>query len=408
MTINDREWLFLAQQTGEPGPFNDMYFKYLRGLGYTGTLQDMIAAFGEGYTPSRIVTSLNSLMAAQADGLYFDTTKTDRFFQENTGPTLADDVGEAMGLALSQRAWNGQTLAELLAGQIELRGTGTTATLGTATAATYNTSTGAGSVSRVDGSNLSAVQVAITPGKRYAVDIETFGLPVYIRDNTGFAVLATTASTGRQTFYVSASGTPISFTATSAGTTTFTLHSFKEVPGKHGIQATGTLKPLRQTTGAKFDGLDDNWLTSYTAGAGENFIVALVTVPSTVSATQILCGAQGSGPSRAFLAINPGGAVRAGVAGVSAVTGGSALLGQTVVIGMTFNATDISVFADDAEVATDVVTGSLPPQAFRVGALNNEGTASSFFAGSIKKLVAGRQFLDLATYRRIRAGLLAV
>lgn len=53
MTINDREWLFLAQQTGEPGPFNDMYFKYLRGLGHTGTLQDMIAAFGGGFTPSQ-------------------------------------------------------------------------------------------------------------------------------------------------------------------------------------------------------------------------------------------------------------------------------------------------------------------------------------------------------------------
>lgn len=51
-TINDREWAFLAQETGQPGPFNDMYFKYLRGLGYTGTLQDMIAKYGEGFSPS--------------------------------------------------------------------------------------------------------------------------------------------------------------------------------------------------------------------------------------------------------------------------------------------------------------------------------------------------------------------
>lgn len=52
-TINDREWAFLSEQTGMQAPFNDMYFKYLRSLGYTGTLQDMIAAYGYGLTPSK-------------------------------------------------------------------------------------------------------------------------------------------------------------------------------------------------------------------------------------------------------------------------------------------------------------------------------------------------------------------
>lgn len=53
MTINDREWKFLAEQTGLSLPFNDLYFRYLRGLGYRGTLQDMIAASGLGFTPSK-------------------------------------------------------------------------------------------------------------------------------------------------------------------------------------------------------------------------------------------------------------------------------------------------------------------------------------------------------------------
>lgn len=51
-TTNDREWAFLSEQTGMQAPFNDMYFNYLKGLGYTGTLQDMIAAYGYGLTPS--------------------------------------------------------------------------------------------------------------------------------------------------------------------------------------------------------------------------------------------------------------------------------------------------------------------------------------------------------------------
>lgn len=52
-TINDREWAFLSEQTGMSAPFNDMYFNYLRGLNYTGTLQDMISSSGLGLTPSK-------------------------------------------------------------------------------------------------------------------------------------------------------------------------------------------------------------------------------------------------------------------------------------------------------------------------------------------------------------------
>lgn len=67
-TINDREWKFLAEQTGLSLPFNDMYYRYLRGLGYTGTLQDMIAASGFGLTPSKglvpwLPTELSGLQA---------------------------------------------------------------------------------------------------------------------------------------------------------------------------------------------------------------------------------------------------------------------------------------------------------------------------------------------------------
>lgn len=51
--VNDREWRFLSEQTGLSLTFNDMYFRYLRGLGYEGTLQDMIASSGLGFTPSQ-------------------------------------------------------------------------------------------------------------------------------------------------------------------------------------------------------------------------------------------------------------------------------------------------------------------------------------------------------------------
>lgn len=52
MTINDDNWMFLHTATGLSLPFNDMYYRYLRDLGYTGTLQDMIARSGLGLNPS--------------------------------------------------------------------------------------------------------------------------------------------------------------------------------------------------------------------------------------------------------------------------------------------------------------------------------------------------------------------
>lgn len=51
-TINDVQWRYLAEKTGLRLTFNDMYFIYLRRLGYLGTLQDMIRAHGKGFKPS--------------------------------------------------------------------------------------------------------------------------------------------------------------------------------------------------------------------------------------------------------------------------------------------------------------------------------------------------------------------
>jgi hypothetical protein len=42
MAINDKNWEFLHTTTGLSLPYNDMYFRYLKGLGYKGVLQDMI------------------------------------------------------------------------------------------------------------------------------------------------------------------------------------------------------------------------------------------------------------------------------------------------------------------------------------------------------------------------------
>lgn len=180
----------------------------------------------------------------------------------------------------------------------------------------------------------------------------------------------------------------------------------------NGTQGTGTLKPLRQTTGAKFDGLGGNWLTDYTAGAGENFIVALVTVPATLGANQVFCGAVGAGiVDRCALGVaNATGQLAGAVGnqGQSVITGGPDLRGTRVVVGLTFNGSTVKLFAGESEVysaaQSGVPTTSIP---FCVGASNIGGDPAAFWAGAVEDARVGRQYLDLATFRQIGTALLA-
>lgn len=68
-TINDVQWRYLAQKTGLRLTFNDMYFIFLRSLGYTGTLQDMIRAYGRGLKPSIEVPTEDVEGGVMADGV---------------------------------------------------------------------------------------------------------------------------------------------------------------------------------------------------------------------------------------------------------------------------------------------------------------------------------------------------
>jgi hypothetical protein len=365
-------------------------------------------------------------------GLYIDTTKTDRFYQESTGITLAASVTDPMGIALDQRLWGGRTydayldtLANLISQPVALEnvywsvggGASITATAGTApdgssTARTLNF--GGGTASALFRNALGTA--GTIHANRVWLRSTTVSGTIKFGLGDGSSLPQKTLTTSWQQFKISPlmAGNPgVQIRRDNAGQLNEVevwTEEFKLVPGNAGTQASGTLKPLLQTTGAKFDGSDDNWLTPFLAQNGANFIVARALVPASISAAQVIAGASGAAANRCFLAIDTSGRVCGGVGSDSTTTivGTSDLRGTDVVVGISLDGTTVKLFANTAEEYS-AVQNSTPTVAvpFRIGANNNNGTAGSFFGGSVKRIVGGYDSLTLDKFKQIRNALLA-
>lgn len=383
-------------------------------------------------------TTLAAYMAAQVDGLWMDLTKSDRFFQDVSLTTLGDDAGEAIGYALDGRKWNGLTYTGLLAVQPEFVVNGNfdtdltgwfsvntggaasgQATLSLATNRIRATATGA-SLSRYATQRLTGITVGDS--------LLLTGLYNKQTQASCSAQLRTAISSGTAiTSLSNFSAGDVSFsylsdaTAASAynlnlvgGADTSTLYSdfdslsVKAVPGQHGRQTTAGQRPLRQTAGAKFDGTDDNWLTTYLASAGANFIYARTTVPATLAATQIIAGTADAGGNRYAIGINASGQACAGLGSDSTTTivGTSDLRGTEADIALTCSDSTVRLIVNgvvEYEAAQNGAPNTTVP--LRIGALNSNGTAAQFYAGYVKHLLAGREFISPQRFAQIKAGL---
>lgn len=366
-----------------------------------------------GWSPAQ----LDAYMASLTDGLFFDFTKTDRHFQENTGQTLADDVGEAIGLALDQRTWAGKTLAELIAAAPEMItngdfsvGTGWSNNSGWAITGGQLVATATAAFSG------SSQNEAFTAGRLYRVVFDvvvTAGgvRPVFLNGSQTTGTLRSASGTYTEYLLAQTGNTSIQMQAGSGGFTgAIDNVSIKEIAGNHGIQATGTLKGVRQTTGDKFDGSDDNNLTPYLAGSGNNFMVGLVTVPASLGGTQVICGAVDGSANNFYFGFTTAGLLRVGVGNTPATAGLADQRGQEIVVGISTDGAIWRAFEGPQQAGADTALGGASPVSgvpFRLGAFNVNGSAGNWFAGSIKKFVAGRDHLTLARYQQIRSALLA-
>lgn len=340
-----------------------------------------------------------------------DFKKTDTTFQSVTGTPVADDPGEVIALALDRATWNNQTLTQFMATQPELKGNGTIGMFGTATPATYNTSTGVGGVSRTAyPTDQSYVSFPVTAGVYYQLDLESpSAFPLNIRPNASAAIVAIIGQ-GRVVYHLTSSTSEIIITCgVNGGPVPFTVHSLKRIPGYVATQATTASQPSRQAGGvSRYDGSADNLLTTFTAQSGAMTLLYHGTVPATLAAVQVLMGSSGNSANRCWLGVDTSGHLCAGVGSdtESTIKGTTDVRGKTIVAALVFNGTTVQLFLYvDGEVTQEysgaqssTPTTTIP---FRLGALNNNGTAGSFAAIDAHSFRAAKKAMTLNQFKAL-------
>lgn len=421
-----------------------------------------IATLGEGGG-----FNLEAYLATLPAAAYWDFTKTDRHFQSPNGDALASAIGNPIGLALDQAAWARRTYTAQLAQAAEnirnqngsgaVAGTpGTPPNNWTASAqtgyafemvGTGTDSDGAYTEYKLSGTDVglrahtitfeTATQIVAASGE---VWVNNVGLKIVAGGLTGLnALLGMDENTSGSAYVgggqqaITPTGTMqrfslvrslaggatvarvqpwLRFTAPGGVATSINFRiyapSMKKVAGNHGAQATGSLQPVRQTTGAKLDGSDDNHLTTYLAGSSNNFLAGLLTIPATIASTQVIAGLQDATPSGLSLSVSTSGLI-GGRIGTSSLTGSgtSDQRGNRVPVAITGDGSSWRLFVGSAQENQGSASGMSTSVALRLGSLNNNGSASAFFGGSIERFIAGRDYLDLSRWLQIRSALLA-
>lgn len=358
------------------------------------------------------------------DGFYFDFSKTDRLFQAVNSGVLADDAGESIALALESSKWSGRTRAQELAQQTELfpdggipNTTGWTPSNATLTAEANGLkllSTASGAAARTAYKQFDG----LTIGRWYYAELDvtevggtSSGAITLLMQVTTLAGAAVQNSlsptgTGKRLAYFQATATShriqCRFDGSGADTTTYAIFdniSVKEIPRFHGLQTTGAAQPKWQTGGlARFDGSDDNLLTTLTPGAA-NSLLAKVAVPASIAGTtQIVIGGNTS-LTRLWLGFNTSGQLVAGVGtdGSTTIFGSTDLRGTIANIGLV--QTDggvVQLYVGSTVQYSAPQNGTAGTQPLRLAASNEAGTAGNFFGGDAYHALAIKKALTAA------------
>jgi hypothetical protein len=170
-------------------------------------------------------------------------------------------------------------------------------------------------------------------------------------------------------------------------------------------QATTSARPFWKTPNfARFDGTDDNWLTTFNPTAALTIMIrAKLTSGSAIKMMMGCCDAGTT--NRLQLETNASDQleVRVGSDGARAMAG--SILNVVGVYGIRLNGVNVDTIRDGAIAQTYPQVGApTTTTPIRIGAFNNAGTASNFFPGdiynalAINRALTPAEILNLSNY----------
>ncbi|MEQ3625997.1 MAG: LamG domain-containing protein [Celeribacter sp.] len=158
--------------------------------------------------------------------------------------------------------------------------------------------------------------------------------------------------------------------------------SVREIPGNHATQATTSYKPTLQTGGLLFDGNDDR-LTGLPAATTSGTLAARF---NGSTASKVILGSQAASDGRCFLALDASGKVSAGIGGdgTSTITGGADIRDEWHTAAVTWDGSTVTLYLDGVSVYSAAQSGAVNTTvAMMLGALNADGSAAAFWAGTV-------------------------
>jgi len=291
------------------------------------------------------------------------------------GDPVGFQLGRSQGAGYSGGAFTGLGAEELTNGSFDAdtdwtKGSGWTISGGRAI------HTGAGSYIN---------QGTPTPGAYYLIEVD-----VAVADGSNFVQVYLGNSPGSAPFTAPGvyklvmpglSGSQ-GFALRSVGDTQVNSFSVREIPGAHLTQATTSYKPSLQTGGLLFDGNDDR-LTGAPKPTTSGTIAARF---NGSTASRVIFGSQAASDGRCFLALDASGKIAAGIGaqGTSTIAGGADIRGAWHTAAVTWDGSTVTLYLDGVSVYSAAQSGAVNTTvAMMLGALNANGTAAAFWAGTV-------------------------
>jgi hypothetical protein len=345
-------------------------------------------------SPEGVGDIIRSIFADGTDGLYFNFAELDELFTGSRGPTNVAVATDAIGLALDDHGWGSTALTQQIAAATELVANGNfsggATTSWTARAsASLSVVSGALRVTNGAASYGYAFQAVTTVvGRTYRVSVTGVSATlaaVNIGTSEAGSQYQSDLNISASTYvrYIVATSTTMYIALkiasnTISATADFDDISVKWVGGNHGVQATGAAQPKWQTGGlARFDGTDDNLLTTLVPGTAMTLLFKGV-IPAASASLKVFLGTQESSTGRCHLYMNTSGNL-ACAAGDNSFNSAISIASTTCVIGAIFSGGQSYFCHNGSVTAAGAYTGD--PTALRqlaIGARNVNGSLDLF------------------------------